>query len=215
MLRGEAQVDRAGDSGVSPCGQGSVRSLWTGQGQPRGGSQGHCEAAEQAGGWGRSVEGQPGIPSWRRVTMEGRGRGMTTKERRCREPGGRQSLGRGGSRKRGTEEPRGALPPRGACRRGEPAAAGTEGKEPPGAGWLAGLCCRLLAAVPPAAPAHLLLRVLEGDHQHHVPSLELQLIRVGGRVVVLGLHLQRVGERWHPFPRRPLSPLPSPGRRSK
>lgn len=40
---------------------------------------------------------------------------------------------------------------------------------------------------------HLFLRVLEGDHQHHVPSLELQLICVGGRVVMLGLHLQRVG----------------------
>lgn len=87
-----------------------------------------------------------------------------------------------------TEEPRGALPPQ-----------GRKGRNPWGwgaaAGWLAGLCCPLLAAVPPAEPAHLLLRVLEGDHQDHVPSLKLQLVRVGGRVVVLGLNLQRVGER--------------------
>jgi hypothetical protein len=37
--------------------------------------------------------------------------------------------------------------------------------------------------------AHLLLWVLEGDHQHHIASLELQLICVGGCVVVLSLYL--------------------------
>lgn len=63
-----------------------------------------------------------------------------------------------------------------------------------------------VALLPPAGRAaslqtrpHLLLWVLEGDHQHHVPSFELQLVRVSGRVVVLGLHLQRVGRADTPF----------------
>lgn len=53
---------------------------------------------------------------------------------------------------------------------------------------------------------HLLFRVLEGDHQHHVPSLELQLVCVSSSVVVLGLHLQRVGRARHPFPQSPFVP---------
>lgn len=64
------------------------------------------------------------------------------------------------------------------------------------------LCCPLLATPAP----YLLLRVLEGDHQHHVTSLELQLIRVGGHIVMLGLHLQRLGESSTPHPPRPLVP---------
>lgn len=44
------------------------------------------------------------------------------------------------------------------------------------------------------APTHLFLWVLKGDHQHHITSLELQLVRVSGRVIVLSLHLQRSGE---------------------
>lgn len=58
-------------------------------------------------------------------------------------------------------------------------------------------CCLL----PPQRPGpHLLLRVLEGDHQHHVTRLELQLIGVGGHVVVLGLHLWKFGESSTPLP---------------
>lgn len=67
---------------------------------------------------------------------------------------------------------------------------------------LMGLCCPLLATPAP----YLLLRVLEGDHQHHVTSLELQLVRVGGHIVMLGLHLQRLGESSTPHPPRPLVP---------
>ena len=74
-----------------------------------------------------------------------------------------------------------------------------EGKEMLGGGQRPRVGRRGSAAPcwPPCLPQsrpHLLLWVLEGDHQHHVPSLELQLVRVSGRVVVLGLHLQRVGE---------------------
>lgn len=51
-------------------------------------------------------------------------------------------------------------------------------------------------ATPPLPPwPHLLFWVLEGNHKDHVPSLELQLVRVGGRVVVLGLYLQVRGQR--------------------
>lgn len=77
------------------------------------------------------------------------------------------------------------------------------------------------ALLPPAgrracrAQPHLLPLGSEGDHQHHIPSLELQLVRVSGRVVVLGLHLQVVGRADTPSPRRPLSPLQSHGRREQ
>lgn len=47
-----------------------------------------------------------------------------------------------------------------------------------------------MGSPPGRTPAHLLFRVLEGDHQHHIPRLELQLVCVCGRVVMLGLHLQ-------------------------
>lgn len=76
---------------------------------------------------------------------------------------------------------------------------GLEGKEMlgggqrPQVGWQGSAAPCWLPCLPQSQP-HLLLWVLEGDHQHHIPSLELQLVRVSGRVVVLGLHLQRVGE---------------------
>lgn len=65
-----------------------------------------------------------------------------------------------------------------------------------------GLCCPLLAMPTiasaargiPAPWAHLLLWVLEGDHQYHIASFELQLVSVSGRVIMLGLHLQKLGE---------------------
>lgn len=70
-----------------------------------------------------------------------------------------------------------------------------------------GVCCPLLATPTTAGRSpHLLLGVLEGDHQHHITSLKLQLIRVSGHVVVLGLHLQRLGESSTPLPPSPLVP---------
>lgn len=42
----------------------------------------------------------------------------------------------------------------------------------------------------PASPTHLLLRVLKWNHKNHVPGLQLQLVSVGGRVIVHGLDLQ-------------------------
>lgn len=53
---------------------------------------------------------------------------------------------------------------------------------------------------------YLFFWILEGDHQHHIPSLELQLICVGGRVVVLGLHLQKLRESSTSFPQKTLVP---------
>jgi hypothetical protein len=41
----------------------------------------------------------------------------------------------------------------------------------------------------PHTLAHLLLWVLERNHQHHIASFELQLISVSGRVIMLGLNL--------------------------
>lgn len=58
----------------------------------------------------------------------------------------------------------------------------------------------------PKPRLHLFFWILEGDHQHHVPSLELQLVCVSGRVVVLGLHLQKLRESSIPFPQKPLVP---------
>lgn len=113
-----------------------------------------------------------------------------TKELRCRGPRGRQTE---------PEERRKQEARDGGGKKRVNSPGGLEGKEMLGGGQRPQVGWRGSAAPcwPPCLPQsqpHLLLRVLEGDHQHHIPSLELQLVRVSGCVVVLGLHLQRVGE---------------------
>lgn len=120
----------------------------------------------------------------------GAGKGKMTKELRCRGPRGRQTE---------PEERRKQEARDGGGKKRVNSPGGLEGKEMLGGGQRPQVGWRGSAAPcwPPCLPQsqpHLLLRVLEGDHQHHIPSLELQLVRVSGCVVVLGLHLQRVGE---------------------
>lgn len=92
MLRSEDQLGTGLETqGSLPVGRDVCGPCRQGRASLGGGTQDQWEAVEQAGGWGRPMEWQPGVLSWMRETAEGQGREKMTKELRCREPRGRQT----------------------------------------------------------------------------------------------------------------------------